>query len=190
MKLNSITRLAGILGLGCLASVGTMNAADGSPLYFNVDAGMNIIDLGISEVDTDVGFRVDLGLGYKLSSSSSVVVAVELESGFLYNSISDVDANIWQIPVLANVVLTFMPESNWKPYIGVGGGGVYWQIEGGGSSYDEFDGALQALAGIKYKVGQQSEVGLGYKALWVFTDLSGMDSVINHSILLTYTLHM
>jgi opacity protein-like surface antigen len=92
-------------------------------------------------------------------------------------------------------MLRFMPESAWIPYIGAGGGVVYSNatVESiGGLPFDaegdEWDPAAQVTAGLKYRLNDNSSVGLAYKALFVFPG-DGFEEVLNHSILAVFAMH-
>jgi opacity protein-like surface antigen len=81
--------------------------------------------------------------------------------------------------------VTFLPESRFKPYIGVGGGGVRGRLDIGGNSGDETDGALQGMAGVRYKLNDRGDLSLGYKGLITFP--KGIDRITSHAIVASYT---
>lgn len=196
MNLTSISRCISIVGMGCLACAGSTRAAD-TGLYFSANAGVNIIDdltantFPVVKVDFDPGFRFSAALGYTFYKNSSVAVAGEFESGVLYSEIDKASVGTlsapatgeyWQIPFLANILVTFMPDSKWNPYIGFGGGGVYGDLTINGVQGDETDGAFQGMAGVKYQINENLYAGAGYKALVTFPD--GLEKIVNHSFTL------
>ena len=185
-------------------------AIEGEGPYFHVDGGVawlqdfdaNIADLP-GRLHLDPGFRLSIGPGYTLYSSSSFEAAVQFETGFIYNKLNRFDSidygplsargEYWQIPFLADILYTFKIGPVVVPYIGVGGGGVYGRMSvdslddqpiGGRNS--ETDGAFQAMAGVRFRLDEQNELGVGYKFLATFPE--GVDYIGTHSISLVYVL--
>jgi opacity protein-like surface antigen len=220
---NKTSQFAAIIGGVCLtAAAMTLQGADGGP-YVKMDAGANIIEdvsatvtgFGVAanaKISADPGLRWNVAAGYAFPSPSSVSIAAEFESGLLYNPLKSVSAaggsasvggDYYQVPFMANLVLTLNSSSKWAPYLGVGGGGVYSSITidsvaGApvtGATGSETDGAVQAMAGLRYKFNDHSEFGLSYKYMLVFTGQSGaaagyswsLGNVGNHSISLSYS---
>lgn len=202
-KLSAVCSLA--LGVGLAFS--TISAkADPGP-FFTVDGGLNLLDNfnvgGGTSVDFDPGVRFDVGVGYTFHEDQNFGISAGAETGFLYNSMDKgvspfgsvaMEGELWQIPLLGKVTVKFMPASAWVPFIGVGGGLVYSSAEVtriGATptliSGDEWDPAVQALAGVKYKLNDNSSVGLVYKALFVFPG-DGFDEWLNHSIVAAFSL--
>ncbi len=147
------------------------------------------------------GVRFGLAAGYTLASQPTYEAAVQFETGFLFNEAKKVDigfgdlsldGDFYQVPVLADILYTFRCGPRFVPYIGVGGGGVYHKldidsVEGipVGMSEDSFDPAVQAMAGLRYKLTERSEIGVGYKFLATFAD---EDTVQAHAVSLMYLL--
>jgi hypothetical protein len=82
----------------------------------------------------------------------------------------------YQVPLLGNLVLKLHPPGLLVvPYVGVGGGGDYsWArirspgFFGFSSNSDEVDPAVQAMAGVRFRLSPISDLGLGYKFLAAF----------------------
>lgn len=146
----------------------------------------------------DPGARFSLSGGCQLTDS----IAAELETGFLYNSFNkveysasgfvsrelDFDANLWQVPFLANVIYTVPLHSRFKPFIGGGAGGIWSRIEGrdAGGDHDDVVFAYQGMAGVKYALNENVDIGLTYKFLGTLDqDFDGLktEDAYNHSIL-------
>jgi len=140
------------------------------------------------KLDTDTGFRLGVVGGYKLSTS----FAAELESGFVYNAVNAVgdipvpfDFNIYQVPVLANLVYTVPLEGKIKPYVGAGVGGVLMIADADGETENEFPFAWQVQAGVDYQISNSCKAGLGYKLMGtgeVNWSIMKADSFLTHSV--------
>lgn len=177
--------------------------------FFHADLGVNIVqDIDTSVADTpgklklDPGPRFSIGAGYVLYMDAAYETAVQFETGVIYNSPSklkgdgfdsSVDGDFYQVPFLADIIYSFKITPRLLPYIGVGGGGVYSRtsinnIDGlpVDSATDEFDAAVQAMAGLRYKLDERNELGVGYKFLATFP--RDVDYIGNHSLSLVYML--
>lgn len=159
----------------------------------------------------DPGFRVDLVGGYNISDA----FALELEAGLLYNpfdikgdvygsiyvdsmsyghfkdSMKIKDLDLWQIPILLNGVYTFKMDSKFKPFLGVGVGGIFTIIDGDElGSENDFTFAYQGMAGINYELSECVDIGLAYKFLGTldhkFDDVK-TDPILSHSFLASLT---
>src|SRR5687768_5376533 len=97
--------------------------------YFSFGAGVNLAEETDAELDfgyataegtleSDPGFRISVAPGYNFNQW----LGVELESGFLLNTIDGSDDWVGHVPFLANVILRFENETGFTPYIGVGAG--------------------------------------------------------------------
>lgn len=167
------------------------------------------------------GERVDLKVGYNIKSWC----ATELEAGYIYNSISSIGSvpvggvGFTQFPIMANAIFSQPVYRGWSVYAGGGLGGIISQWNcgvkatitgfppivhfGPGQSGTETDCLFgyQALAGIKYVLGKNWDLSLGYQFLatagghdWKLNDLnlSGnntikMDATMSHSIVAALT---
>lgn len=180
----------------CLAACTAANAQDLGDQgrgYGRFDVGVNLlndVDLdsfdgvnipGSAEIEFDTGVRFDIAAGYKLTDSFNL----ELEIGFAYNSADElsgsifgygedidfsdmgVDINLYQVPMLVNLSYTFPISPRFRPFVGVGAGGVaatttvdlgYWD-----DCETVFAFAYQAFAGINYRVSDDMDIGIIYK---------------------------
>lgn len=204
----STIRSAFWLGPACalLASAPLLHAeGNNAGFYIGTDAGVNIMEdvtlPGVAaSVSTDPGLRWSLEAGYGFRLSDKLTLGAEVETGILYNSLSKASVSgfsvplggdYYQVPVLANLVLTFR-AGKWVPYVGFGGGFAYSSVSinsvgsipvsGFG---DETDPAFQAMAGLRYQISDHTDIGLGYKYLAVFP--SNINSVGNHAISASFT---
>lgn len=152
----------------------------------------------------DPGVRADLSVGYNLTENW----AVELESGFSYNELSqigqakDAGYKLYQVPILLNGIYKYSFNDKWQAYGGLGLGGVagIFDLSSNGSGRDtDFQFGYQAELGVKYHITANWECDLGYKFLgttdhkWTLVSNAGghyriqMDSTMSHSILLSLT---
>src|SRR5579859_5891855 len=189
------------------------------PFYLNVDVGGALLhDLTIKnsggELSFDPGTRADFTFGFRFAPQ----LAVEFETGVIWNSVSqtngvdlasmDERADLYQVPFLANLVCQLPLRGGFGAYLGAGAGGIastfylrHHETFGGFDFrvHDEdsdFTFAYQAMAGVKYSLGWNMEVGVGYKFLWTlghtwFKDDPTLETrtgnVYSHSILATFT---
>jgi opacity protein-like surface antigen len=171
-------------------------------------AGMGVSNgvysLGRPKIKLDPGVRFDLAGGYMFNESLSL----ELETGLVYNSIKEIDfsasapfgaytyawnvnGDLYQVPILANLVYTFNTKSQWKPFLGAGVGGVESIMDLHSKSYSDFQFAYQAMAGIAYEVNKNLNIGISYKFLGTldhnFSDFK-TDGTMTHAFVaqLTY----
>ncbi len=161
-----------------LLSLLSAQAADTGP-YLKADGGANFVsgthlDIGgvAGDLSLDTGFRVDGLFGYQFNRW----LAVEFEGGYLQNSINSIsqngltayprdNSNLEQIPLLVNVVLRYENSTDFVPYIGGGAGGVFSIMKISGNSDNDAVVALQAKAGLIYKIEQNAWLDIGYKLL-------------------------
>jgi opacity protein-like surface antigen len=175
-------------GTTLLLAANAVQAQSANNWYWDVRAGVALPqDTAIKsspyggggDIDFDAGLHVGVALGYRLSPS----VAMELETGVLWNSVNEINGNnfsnvggsadFYQIPVLANVVYTPL-HGAFSPFIGVGVGEVtaifdssHLPLFGPGTGYSDTDFvfAYQATAGFKYAVNERLDLGLAYQFL-------------------------
>jgi opacity protein-like surface antigen len=170
MKLSKIALtviVAAAVATPALRTIAADSAKDSGP-YLTLDAGVNIMQ-DANTVDSsgktgkakfDTGWRVGLMGGYNINK----YVGVELETGFIDNGLKDSDRWIGTIPVLGNVVFRYENASGFVPYIGVGAGGAYSMVQGGGGDdQSDFVFAYQAKAGVAYEITPCMAVDVGYK---------------------------
>src|SRR6185436_10072741 len=130
-------RTSPLFGVACLA-ISTANLAGEEIVRGWYEAGGSVISSakltsfltepvgGGAKVEFDPGFRFGIALGTDITR----YVALELESGFHYNTLHSisgadaVDAQLYQVPVLGNIVLQFPNRSRFVPVIGAGAGAL------------------------------------------------------------------
>jgi opacity protein-like surface antigen len=175
--------VAAAVATPALRASAAANGRDTGP-YITLDGGVNIMqDITVEGINgvkikprlsngkfgsgvpsikqpMDTGFRVGVIGGYNLNKW----VAVEIESGFMYNGLTGSD-NGWygSIPLLGNVVLRYENDSKFVPYIGAGAGGAYTMLEGSGTDETYFVFAYQAKVGVAYNINDNMSVDVGYK---------------------------
>jgi len=206
--MRSFSLLRGVLSLtvltslaGALNSSGQYLAPTGQGPYLDVQAGAALVqgikDSGGNHFDLSPGPRVTLGVGYTLYNSSVMETSLELESGFIYNKFDKIkvagsfehsaSGELWQVPIIAEIIYGWHICGWITPYAGVGGGVVY--SHGNPSSIefnrsnDSTDGAVQAMTGVRFKLSDTIEVGAGYKFLSTFP--SHIDYVATHTFGIT-----
>jgi OmpA-OmpF porin, OOP family len=139
------------------------------------------------ELDGELGydfgmFKVEGELGYKHSNFDAVDPSADWIN-FLQNNVGgvivdpsdiDLDEGIDIITVMANGLLDLGPDNGLGGYIG-GGVGLGWA-----KAYDQTEGsfAWQLIAGVRYPVSSNVDVGLKYR----YFDMSSLDYVTGTDI--------
>lgn len=197
-------------------SVITASALDlggGSRYYGWYDAGATYVQdakltsffdetVSDAQVKFDPGFRLGLGLGYRFTK----YLSGELESGFQYNTMKSIegalrsDARIYQVPLMANLVMQFPNKTRLVPFFGAGVGSYYTYLDADdvhiGSTRitdtsDRFTFAYQGMAGFRYDFSEQFGIGLSYRysvadaPSWKYSDLNGsmkLDDLRSHAV--------
>src|SRR5262245_17580234 len=126
-----------------------------------------------TKVEFDPGFRFGIGIGTEVTR----YVALEIESGFHYNSLRSitgadaVDAQVYQAPTMGNVVLQFPNRTRFVPVIGAGAGAISAILDAdnltlGTSTFADDDQtwtfAYQGYAGVQYNFADNMGLGLFY----------------------------
>ncbi|MGZ4988921.1 MAG: outer membrane beta-barrel protein, partial [Limisphaerales bacterium] len=182
--------------------------------YANAGVGVNILgdikaSLGGAEskVDTHVGERISLSVGYMVPLASKTSVGLEFETGAIVNTLDkrtitsggitttdELTGYYYQLPFLVNGLLVCHAVPRWTFFGGIGGGGVYSRLHFHrindvevDADAEETDAAFQAMGGARYQLNPWSEVGIAYKYLAVF--VKDTDTVNNHAVVATYTFH-
>ncbi len=181
-------------------------------IYFNMEAGGTlqqdlIIRNAPQRAAFDPGERGDLSLGVDITDA----LAVELQTGVSYNNIqtgagqglalSSGSADLYQVPILGNLIFKAPLPGGLTPYVGAGFGGVASELDtyrrGFWASDTDFVPAYQALAGVRCTLNRHTELGIGYRFLgttahtWfagnpnLYTPTS---QTFSHSILATLTI--
>jgi len=159
----------------------------GVPGHFSPDAG--------------VGFSV--APGFNFVRSDPFDLGVEFETGTIYNHLRSVTlegnpynyhGDFYQVPLLVNLVFKAHPTRYLTPYVGVGGGGDV--SEAGLHDYyngyyyyhehykTDADPAVQAMAGVRYRVWRFIQAGIEYRFLADFSS----STIETHSVLGTFTM--
>jgi opacity protein-like surface antigen len=180
-----------LAGLLCFPLIGSAQeygwAEFGGAMIPDLDGRLDITS-GTGTANSDVklklspGFSVNGGLGEHLSDW----LAVEVQGGFLYHNVDEVDAadsgfrsidaSLLQVPIFFNFVFELPLRSSFTPFAGVGAGAmINWldiddQIATGGAepvsvddSSTEVNFAFQAFAGGRYRMGDRGVVELTYR---------------------------
>jgi len=206
-----------VAGAVILVSATGAEAADWTQnLYLRADAGaifQQDADLSQTGAPTytasfSPGVRVDLAAGYNLTQS----LALEVEPGFTWNSIDSLSghhlatgesADLYSVPILANLVYKFHATGGWTPYLGAGIGGDVGIFDGMVRNFDYSDTdltfAYQAQAGVNYALSDHASIGFAYKFLGTtdqsyslratpyYTDHLTIGGVYVHGIFVNFT---
>jgi len=129
-----------LLLLSGLAIAASSQAASDS-VYFKVDAGpswvqdVSIKNSGGVKMETDIGLRADVGVGYMISPCW----AVGLESGVAWNAIdkfsrgsasAGIEGDLYQVPLMLKAVYNFkLGSDRFGAFIGGGAGGIWTSID-------------------------------------------------------------
>jgi len=163
------------------------------------DVDIKGIDFGFDDVDAKIemnpGVRVDVAVGYMIARDW----AIEVQSGLTWNEVDkitaeymgdemseNVDADLFQIPIMANLIYRMPLDSPFKPWIGAGAGGIFSMINGDDVDENDFTFAFQGMAGLDYELNESTSIGLGYKFMVnldpEFDDVE-MDDIYTHAIM-------
>jgi hypothetical protein len=172
--------------------------------HFGADLGPSILqDFNSSRFgfpghfSARVGERFSVSPEFDFFTTSQVTLGANFETGEIYNDINRVQEDgqstslrihYYQVPVLAGLTLKFHPDSFVVPYIGVSGGGDYslGRIHEDGlfgtiSSDDQINPAVEATAGVRFRLNSFIDFGFGYKYLAAFP--SGNAAIATHAVL-------
>lgn len=155
-----------------------LNADLGAALADNVSVNQFLVPTPGAKFELDTGIRLGVAGGYNFNE----YVGLELETGYIYNSVKglvgggpNIDASLAHVPFIFNVVFRCdRTNSNWVPYFGAGAGGDASVINLDntvtpvpGVTIDGSDVnmvfAWQAFAGVRYKIAPNMSIGAGYK---------------------------
>ncbi len=169
--------------------------------FLGLDAGlalqqdMTVQDTGGGKLSFDPGLRLDLSGGVHVAPSWKA----EVELGLIYNGASSVggeslgghNPDYFQVPLMGNVIYTLPLGGPVSAYLGAGLGGVWgvlWHDLFG--TEDGIAFGYQAIAGVKYALNEDLDMGVSYKFLGTTEhDLGAatVDGTFSHSILATMT---
>jgi hypothetical protein len=200
MKVFKSSRLAAMAGAAFLALAGTVYADPEGP-FLNSDIGVSFLQNFPSGFTTDPGVRFSLAPGYRIYYDDAMEVSLQLETGLIWNSyrwhsgFNSAQGDMYQVPVMAGFEYAFHVAKIVVPYIGVAGGGVFndREVSGHGlfgsatGSATSFDGGVQGMAGVRFRITEHADLGVGYKFLATFP--SGIDYLGTHSVSLTFVWH-
>ena len=179
-------------GVAMLAA-GTAYADPEGP-FLGADIGVSFAEGLPSQFSTDAGIRFSITPGYRIYSDDTFEVSLMLDTGLIWNSFNQqvgfgkANGDMYQVPILGGVEYAFHPGKFLVPYIGVEGGGVYNDIEyNGGGSSGNFVGAIGADAGLRFRLNEHVDLGVGYKFLATFGPASS--TICNHTALLSFNWH-
>lgn len=171
--------------------------------YMSMDAGLALqegITLkdtlygGSAKVEMDPGFRFDVDLGFRLSSSWRI----GLESGIIYNSVTSIGGapisdssaslDLYEFPLLFTVTYEIPPQGPLTAYVSAGVGGVAtWFYEDQFNYSSDLTAGYQVAAGVNYELNKNWELGVAYKLLGTterdFGDGIKADGNLTHSFL-------
>ena len=195
-----------MLALGA-ASLAANARAGEREFYLNADAGVSIVqDLNIkggNTIELNPGARIDGAFGWQFSQP----LAVEFETGITLNSVEKIGgvavssyggrADIYQIPMLVNLVYTPPMQGKFKPFVGAGGGGIAtvadMQTPLGNINDTDFTFGYQAFAGVGWTLSKRADIGLSYKFMgsldhsWSSGGVTlKTDAMFTHALLLSF----
>ena len=176
-------RTGAIIGLACLATVTGRVYAQGEGAFLNTDVGASFITGLPSGINADPGIRFSLVPGYRIYNDDTFGVSLQFETGMVWNSINNSSGgDLYQVPFLLGVEYAFHTGTIIEPYIGVAGGGLYSEMAFN-SRFEEDQSstswAVQGMAGIRFRLSDHAELGVGYKFMAAFP--SGVDYLGTHS---------
>lgn len=196
---------AGAISMACASNVSAQ-------MYVNGEAGVSLLqDLGIhvygirESARFTPGIRGGISVGYNFSDR----FAAELQTAAIWNTVDTINGSppsdngvtidLYQFPVLANLIYKTPVKRGFSGYLGAGAGGVATIFDAadfsGDSSDSDFTFAYQGMAGVKYQVASNVDVGIGYRFLgtldhhWTVTGTGlSTTALYTHSIMATFTL--
>ena len=154
---------------------------------------------GSTRFSFDTGLRFDLKGGAIFSSGWGF----DLDLGVIYAPLkgnplgTDVgNLELYEIPMMVNILYTFPHSGRLRAYIGGGIGGAYGIFTGNGTSLFGFTSDLtfgyQGITGINYALSDRCDVGVSYKFLGTTEhDLGSgvsMDGTLTHSFMAALTI--
>ena len=197
-----------LLASGMIPLATTALAGDFTPhVYVNTDLGAafqeNVRINSGSQIAFHNGVRGDLSVGYQVKQW----LAAELNTGCIWNSADriggvpvtsfDSKLDLYQVPILVNVILSAPAWHGLRPYVGGGAGGMAALLEFqrplGGIRDSDITFGYQGMAGVNYRVSEHVEIGVGYKYFhsedhtWVENGVTlNTGGTANHSVLASF----
>ncbi len=202
--MKKIIHFAGFLAaLVWLARPPVVNAQEWGRFYVNADLGPSFIqDTTVRQFGVPVsGFTLEFDPGVRFGISAGYHItdwfAAELDTGYLYNAVKNINAELYQAPMLLNWVFQTPRKKPFTAFCGAGIGGVgsYLWIDdlGVNGNDDDLVFAWQAFAGARFQINERMALGLVYKYLetegprWDSDFLIETSTVRNHSVGVTFT---
>jgi opacity protein-like surface antigen len=163
-----------------IVTAGNTPAADSDGKgYLTFDGGVTlqrdvtVRDGGGAKASFDPGFRLDAAFGVGTHTPNSW--AGEFEFGLIYNSMKPIEAldsehlDVYEIPLMVNVIYTLPLDGPVTAYIGGGIGAVYGVFAGDGTGILGFSTDVtfgyQGIMGLGYSIGEKAKLGIAYKFL-------------------------
>lgn len=198
------------------------HAQSAGKFYFDVNAGVAIpqnakiqsAPFNNETLNLDTGVAGGMDIGYNLTE----LFSAELDAGIFWNAIHSIggtslsnysaEANIYQIPLMANFIYKAPLKGAFKPYVGAGVGaaiglfeasnvpGLYSPLPGASTEFKSTDVSLayQAEIGFKYSVSENADLGLSYKFFgttgynWSDNNTAfDIDKTMTHAVMATFT---
>jgi OOP family OmpA-OmpF porin len=175
--------------------------------YLDGNVGVSFLPklnvLGGEAISFNTGVRVDVAIGYHLSSWA----ALEFNTGVIWNSVDKIGGvplssfggsmEVYQIPFMGNLVLSPSGCGRWRPYVGGGVGGVCsfvdFQSPLGNIADNDFAFGYQAFVGVNYSISSSVEIGVGYRFLqthnhgWEENDVTlHTEGTTSHSVIASF----
>jgi opacity protein-like surface antigen len=181
-------------------------------IYLDGEIGGNLQqDLTIHNAPQKVGFYPGEAFTLSLGGDITESLALELETGATYDNIntdgstalafSGNHADMYQVPIVGNLIFKAPLPGGLTPYVGAGFGGIASELEvhqrGFWADDTDFTPAYSGLAGIKCALNRMVELGIGYRFLgttshtWFANNpnlYTPAGPTFSHSILATLTL--
>src|ERR1035438_2844241 len=124
-------RWTAMIGLACLAATTGRVYAEGEGPFLNTDIGASFITGLPSSLSVNPGVRFSLVPGYRIYNDDLFSVSLQFDTGLVWNSMNgSPGGDLYQVPFLAGIEYAFHTGSIVEPYIGVAGGGGFFDREG------------------------------------------------------------
>jgi opacity protein-like surface antigen len=175
------------------APVITPAPANSGGIYLSADGGAYFVNdnifNGLGNLSSETGWGFNVAIGAAVAEH----VNLEIQSGYYQADFSGnlgafaVDGEIETIPVMANIRFDIPVSSRFGFELGLGAGAIRTSadltVSGLGLSGDgnaaDWDLGAQALAGVNFKVTDNTAITLGYRFL--FADTAG-ESTLSHFV--------
>jgi hypothetical protein len=170
-----------MVGIACLAATAERVYATGEGPFLNADVGASFLTGLPSRVSADPGIRFSVVPGYRLYNDDIFSVSLQFDTGLIWNGIKN-SGDLYQVPFLGGIEYAFHTGSIVEPYIGIAGGGVWTDFDYSSEfrgSDSSVNWAVQGMAGVRFRLSDSVELGVGYKGLGTWP--SNVDYLWTHS---------